>query len=253
MGCILILYWIYIKKDTYFNYKFSEYRHKLEIYKEIIEVSVPGSTEDIVFALAAIILNYLIITTSGVNEVASFAIAWRIIAIAFIPGVSIGIASITVSGIAYGAKNWENFNETIKYSTLLCLSITLLISAFFFIFAQPLCALFNFETGDLTLITRSSEILKLLVFYNFLIAFGVIPTHIYQGVGLGFKSLALTILRELVFSIGFAYLFGITFNWGIFGVYLGAIVGMNIGSLISFISIMRFNQKFKNEVMPTKD
>ena len=42
----------------------------------------------------------------------------------------------------------------------------------------------------------------------------------------------------VVTMFGIAYLFGITFNWGIFGVYLGAIVGMNIGSLISFISLI---------------
>ncbi len=253
VGCILIIYWIYIKKDTYFNYKFSEYKRKLEIYKEIIVVSLPSATEEIVFALVAIILNYLIITTSGIDEIASFTIAWRIITIAFLPSVSIGIASITVSGIAWGARNWKNFNETIKYSTLLCLAITLLFSAFFFIFAHPLCGLFSFQTGNLALINRSSEILKLLVFYNFLIAFGAIPAYIYQGVGLGFKSLALTILRELVLSMGFAYLFGIAFNWGVFGVYLGAIVGMNIGCIIGFISIMRFNQKFKKEVQTNND
>jgi Na+-driven multidrug efflux pump len=244
-----MLYWIYIKKDTFFKYKLSDYKRNLEIYKEIVVVSLPSATEEIIFSLVAIILNFLIITTSGVNEVAAFTIAWRIIAIAFLPGVSIGIATITVSGIAYGARNWVNFNETIKYATLLCLAITFLISGCFFIFAYPICGLFSFQAGDPILVNRAAEILRLLVFYNFLIAFGVIAAYAYQGVGAGFKSLTITFLREIVLSMGFAYLFGITFNMGIFGVYLGTIVGMNIGSIIGFICIMIFNRKFKKEVM----
>ena len=246
-GFLWMLYWIYIKKDTFFKFDFKYYKRKLEIYKEILVVSLPAGTEEIIFALVAIILNYLIMITAGVSEVASFTIAWRFISIAFLPCMAIGIATITVSGVAYGARNWENFNETIKYSTLLSLAITLAICAIFFVFAYPICEIFNFQAGNLELVNRSAEILQLLAFYNFLISFGATAAYTYQGVGSGFKSLGLTILRELVLSMAFAYLLGVTFNMGVFGVYLGAIIGMNIGSLFGFICIWIFNLKFKKQ------
>ena len=195
----------------------------------------------------AIILNYLIITTAGVGEVAAFTIAWRFITIAFIPCMAIGIATITVSGIAYGAQNWENFNETIKYSTFLSLAITLAICAMFFVFAYPLCEFFNFRAGNPALVHRSAEILQLLVFYNCFISFGATAAYTYQGVGSGFKSLGLTVMRELVLSMAFAYLMGITLGMGVFGVYLGAIIGMNLGSFIGFAFIWIFNMKFKKK------
>ena len=245
LGFLCMLYWILIKKDTFFEFKFSNYRRKLKIYKEILAVSIPASTEEIIFALVAIILNYLIIVTAGVEEVAAFTIAWRFITIAFIPCMAIGFATITVSGIAYGAKNWKNFNETIKYSTLLGLAITIAICAVFFIFAYPLCGLFNFQAGNSALVIRSSEILQLLVFYNCLISLGATAAYTYQGVGSGFKSLGLTILRELILSMAFAYLMGMTLNMGVLGVYLGAIIGMNLGSIIGFAFIWIFNLKFK--------
>ena len=247
MGWIWMLYWIYVKRDTFFQFKFSYYKRKLEIYKEILVVSLPAGTEEIIFALVAIILNYLIITTAGVSEVASFTIAWRFICIAFLPCMAIGIATITVSGVAYGARNWPNFDETIKYSALLGLAITLLICAVFFVFAYPLCEIFNFQAGNMALVDRSAEILQLLVFYNCLISFGATAAYTYQGVGSGFKSLALTVLRELVLSMAFAYLMGIVLNMGVFGVYLGAIIGMNIGSVVGFVFIWIFNLRFKRE------
>jgi len=248
IGWIWMLYWIYVKRDTFFQFKFSYYKRKMEIYKEILVVSLPAGTEEIIFALVAIILNYLIITTAGVSEVASFTIAWRFICIAFLPCMAIGIATITVSGVAYGARNWPNFDETIKYSALLGLAITLLICAIFFVFAYPLCEVFNFQAGDMALVVRSAEILQLLVFYNCLISFGATAAYTYQGVGSGFKSLALTLLRELVLSMALAYVMGIVLNMGVFGVYLGAIIGMNIGSIVGFVFIWIFNMKFRRQV-----
>ena len=250
-GYVWMIYWIYIKKDTFFKFKFSYYKRKLQIYKEILVVSLPAGFEEIIFALVAIILNYLIITTAGISEVASFTIVWRFISIAFLPCMAIGIATITVSGLAYGARNWHNFNETIKYSTFLSFGITLLIGAIFFIFAHAICGIFSFQVDNVVLVNRAAEILQILVFYNILISFGATAAYTYQGVGSGFKSLSLTILRELILSMAFAYLFGITLNMGVFGVYLGAIIGMNLGSLVGFICIWIFNIKFKNEVFET--
>ena len=247
VGFLWMLFWIFVKRDTFFKFDFKYYKRKLEIYKEILVVSLPAGTEEIIFALVAIILNYLIMMTAGVSEVASFTIAWRFISIAFLPCMAIGIATITVSGIAYGARNWENFNETIKYSTLLSLAITLAICAIFFIFAYPICEIFNFQAGNLALVDRSAEILKILAFYNCLISFGATAAYTYQGVGSGFKSLGLTILRELVLSMAFAYIMGIILDMGVFGVYLGAVIGMNMGSLIGFICIWIFNLKFKKQ------
>ena len=248
IGWLWMLYWIFVKKDTFFKFNLSYYRRRFEIYKNILVVSLPAALEEVIFALVAIILNFLIIVTAGVGEVASFTIAWRFISIAFLPCMAIGIATITVSGVAYGARNWRNFNETIKYSTLLGLAITVGICAVFFIFAYPLCGAFNFQANDLNLVNRSAEILRLLVFYNVLIPFGATAAYTYQGVGSGFKSLGLTVFRELILSMALAYIMGIVLDMGVFGVYWGAIVGMNIGSLIGFVFIWIFNLNFRREV-----
>ncbi|WP_298501622.1 MATE family efflux transporter [uncultured Methanobrevibacter sp.] len=250
VGFLLMVYWIFVKRDTFFNFSFIHYRRKMEIYREILFVAIPAGTEEIIFSLVAIILNYLIVVTAGVDEIASFTIAWRFISIAFLPCMAIGIATITVSGIAYGARNGPNFNETIKYSTMLSLAITLIISAVFFIFAYPICEVFNFQAGNPALVERSAEILRLLVFYNFLIPFGATAAYAYQGVGAGFKSLGLTVLRELVLSMAFAYIMGILMGMGVFGVYLGAIIGMNIGSLFGFVCIWIFNIRFQRQCSP---
>ncbi len=49
IGFLWMLYWIYIKKDTFFKFGLRYYKRKMEIYKEILVVSLPAGTEEIIF------------------------------------------------------------------------------------------------------------------------------------------------------------------------------------------------------------
>ena len=68
-----------------------------------------------------------------------------------------------------------------------------------------------------------------------------------QGMGRGTLSLLLTVVRELVFVVLLAYVFGILLNFGVNGVLVGFILGLTIGSIISLIvfeiCIKRVKQK----------
>ena len=189
------------------------------------------------------------ILTAGTMEVAIFTVVWRFISIAFLPCIAIGVSTITVSGVAYGAKNYENFKTTINYSTFISFLITLIICTVFFVFAFPISESFNFISGNVEIINRTAEVLRIMVFYPLFIPFGATAAYVYQGVGSGFKSLSLTILRELVLSVFFAYLLAIPLKMGIFGVYLGAIIGMILGCFIGFACILLFERKFKKECL----
>ena len=223
------------------------YLSKMEIYKEILLVSLPASCEEVIYSIVAICFNYLIFVTAGTMEVAIFTVVWRFVSIGFLPCIAIGVSTITVSGIAYGARNYENFKTTINYSTFISFLITLIICAIFFVFAYPISEGFNFINGNPQMISRTAEVLRIMVFYNLFIPFGATAAYVYQGVGSGFKSLALTILRELILSVFFAYIFAIPLKMGIFGVYLGAIIGMILGSFIGFVCIKLYERSFKKE------
>ena len=214
-------------------------------YKEILLVSLPASCEEVIYSIVAICFNYLIFITAGTMEVAIFTVVWRFVSIGFLPCIAIGVSTITVSGIAYGARNYENFKTTINYSTFISFIITLIICAIFFVFAHPISEGFNFINGNPQMTERTAEVLRIMVFYNLFIPFGATAAYVYQGVGSGFKSLALTILRELILSVFFAYLFAFPLKMGIFGVYLGAIIGMILGSFIGFACIKLYERSFK--------
>jgi len=242
---IIMLYWYLIKRDTFLKLSLRYYRRKWEIYKEILLVSLPASCEEVIYSIVAICFNYLIFITAGTMEVAIFTVVWRFVSIGFLPCIAIGVSTITVSGIAYGARNHQNFKTTVNYSTFISFLITLLICTIFFVFAYPISEGFNFINGNPQMIARTAEVLRIMVFYNLFIPFGATAAYVYQGVGSGFKSLALTILRELILSVFFAYLFAIPLQMGISGVYFGAVIGMILGCFIGFACIKLYERKFK--------
>ena len=250
---LVMFYWYLVKRDTFLKLRLKNYHRNLEIYKDILWVGFPASCEEVIYSIVGICFNFLIMMTAGTMEVAIFTVVWRFVSIAFLPCMGIGISTITVSGVAYGARNIQNFRITLNYSTLLSLIITAIICAIFFIFAYPISNAFNFISGNPEMIARIAEVLRIMVFYNLFVPFGATAIYVYQGVGSGFKSLVLTLLREIILSVGLAYVFAIVFNWGILGVYLGAIVGMILGCFIGFICIVIYEKKFRKEVESSKN
>ena len=245
---LVMLYWYLIKKDTFLKLNFNNYRRNFQIYKDILWVGLPASCEEVIYSIVGICFNYLIMMTAGTTEVAIFTVLWRFVSIAFLPCMGIGISTVTVSGVAYGARNIQNFRISLNYSTLLSLIITAIVCAIFFVFAYPISHAFNFISGNPAMITRTAEVLRIMVFYNLFVSFGATAVYVYQAVGSGFKSMSLTLLREIILSVGLAYLFAIVFRWRIFGIYSGAIVGMILGCFIGFICIVIFEEKFRKEV-----
>ena len=245
---LVMLYWYLIKKDTFLKLNFNNYRRNFQIYKDILWVGLPASCEEVIYSIVGICFNYLIMMTAGTTEVAIFTVLWRFVSIAFLPCMGIGISTVTVSGVAYGARNIQNFRISLNYSTLLSLIITAIVCAIFFVFAYPISHAFNFISGNPAMITRTAEVLRIMVFYNLFVSFGATAVYVYQAVGSGFKSMSLTLLREIILSVGLAYLFAIVFRWRIFGIYFGAIVGMILGCFIGFICIVIFEEKFRKEV-----
>ena len=66
-------------------------------------------------------------------------------------------------------------------------------------------------------------------------AVGVASTYVFQGVGKGLTAMFQTIMRETGFTIFFAVLFSIVFNFGVWGAWMGIVVGEVLSNNITMI------------------
>ena len=85
--------------------------------------------------------------------------------------------------------------------------------------------------------------LQIMCLFILYVPFGASAGNVFQGVGKGTVSFALTTFREFILVLIFAYLLGFTFNMGEFGIYCGMLLGGGIGSLICYACIELYINK----------
>jgi len=65
---LLMLYWFFIKKDTYVSFKFRAFRFNKQIIWDILRVGIPSSFEQLALALTALSMNYFIASIAARTE-----------------------------------------------------------------------------------------------------------------------------------------------------------------------------------------
>lgn len=241
-----MVYWMFIKRDSFLEIKMSEYERNFEIYKDILVVGIPASLEQFIISFVSILLNYWITILSGTVAVAAYTATWRLVSIGMSPLMGIGVAALTVGGVAYGARNLDNLKTSLNYGIKLGLISTALICSFFFIFADPLSYIFSYSADSSVLGPKIAEALHILCFFILLMPFGVLSGNIFQSMGQGLRSLLLTVLRSFIMEVIFAGLFAFVFNLGVVGIYAGLVCGMSVGSIMGYVYVNYYINKIKS-------
>ena len=221
----LMLYWIFVKKDTYLSYNFKDFHNDLKMYKDILVVGIPASL------------------VSGPTSVAVYTAGWRIVNIGMLPAIGIGTAAISVAGVAYGAKKYENLRVTARYAVKMALIASIIVCIVLYVFANQIAIIFSYSQSSADLAPLIASFLQIMCFFILYVPFGASAGNVFQGVGKGTISFVLTTFREFILVLIFAYLLGFTFNMGEFGIYCGMLLGGGIGSLICYACIELYINK----------
>ncbi len=232
---IILFFWLFIKKDTYIDMTFSSFRFNKIIVKDILRVGVPSSFAQLSMSIAMFILNYIVVKVNGADGVAVFTSAWRIMMLGVVPllGVAVGVTAVT--GAAYGARNAKKLDSAYTYGVKLGLFMEFAISILILIFARQLTFLFTYSKGTAHISGALTEAFRILALFLSSVPFGMLTSSMFQGIGRGENSLAITILRTLIFQIFFGYLFGVTMKMGLPGIWWGIVLGNITASAIAFL------------------
>ncbi len=229
---ILLFFWLFVKKNTFVKFRFKSFKYNGAITKDILRVGVPSSLAQMSMAIAIFILNYMIVKVTGTDGVAVFTSAWRIIMIGLVPLLGIAIGVTAVTGAAFGAKNSKKLATGYFYGIKIGVVIEVVIVALILIFASQLAYLFSYSQETAHIAGNLTKTLRELVWFLPTVPLGMLTSSMFQGIGKGENSLAITILRTLIFQLLFAYLLGVTYNFGLSGVCWGVVTGNVTASLI---------------------
>lgn len=234
---LIILYWMFIKKDTYFKYTFKNFKINWGMYKEILNVGIPAGLEELLMAVVAIIVNFLLTVVAGTTAVAVYTAGWRIISVGIIPAVGVGTAAVTVAGVSYGARNYDKIKTTVRYAVKLGFIVSLITCILIHVFAGQIAYIFSYSSNSSQLAPLITKFLQLMCLFVLFVPFGATAANVFQGLGKGTVSLGLTIIREFILVLLFACLFAFPLGLGEIGVYIGMLAGGLIGSIIAYIII----------------
>ena len=231
----VIMYWILIKKDTYVHVTFKDYEFDSKIFIDILKVGIPASLDMFVMSLAMSIYLIFISSIAGEYGIAAFTSGQRLYLFAIMPLTAIGSAVAAVSGSAYGARNADYLSRAHYYGTNFAMAFGLVMVFILVVFAPQLSLIFAYTPETANLVPEITNFLRIASFGLLLVGIGMPSSFMYQGIGRGTTSLAWTIIREVIFTVSFTYLFGIVINWGLIGIWTGLAVGRMLASILNFI------------------
>ena len=234
ISACVIMYWILIKKDTYVDVTFKGFKFDSEITADILKVGIPASLDMFMMSIAMSIYLIFISSIGGEYGIAAFTSGQRLYLFGIMPLTAIGSAVAAVSGSAFGARNWEYLSRTHSYGTKFAFQLSLVILLILVIFAPQLALIFAYTPETASLIPEITNFLRIASFGLLLVGIGMPSNFFYQGIGRGTTSLVWTIIRELILTVSFTYLFGMVFNWGLTGIWVGLAVGRIIASILNY-------------------
>ena len=243
ISLLLMLYWIFVKKDTYLSYNRKDFHNDLTMYKDILVVGIPASLEQLVLSVLTIFVNFMLTMVSGPMAVAVYTAGWRIINIGMLPAIGVGTAAISVAGVAFGARKYENLRVVARYAVKVALIASIIVCVILMVFSNQIAFIFSYSQSSSKLAPMIAGFLQIMSLFILYVPFGASAGNVFQGVGKATISFFLTTFREFILVLIFAYLLGFTFNMGEFGIYCGMLLGGGIGSLICYACIELYINK----------
>lgn len=237
---LILLYWFYIKKNTYLKPFLSNFKFNWNISFDILKVGLPASLELINNALFAGLFSLLLATVASTDAVAVYSTGWRVVTIGTTPMLAIATALISVVGANYGARKYEDIKTAHRYSIKISTIFGIAIACLIFVFAPQIAGIFTYSGTSTRLTPSLVAFLSTIVLFLPTMGYGATSTYVFQGTGRGITAMFQTILRETVFSLAFAYFFAVFLGYGEYGAWFGIIAGELVVNTITMIWADRY-------------
>ena len=232
---LILLYWFYIKKDTYLKPVFSNFSYKKDISKDIVKVGIPASIQLLNNAFFAAVFSALLTFVGSTDSVAVYSTGWRIVTIGTTPLLAIGTALISVIAANYGAKKYKNIQIAHRYAMKISILIAFIVALLTNVFAGDIASIFASSGSSVRIASELTSFLSWIVIYYPTMAVGVASTYVFQGIGKGITAMFQTILRETGFTLFFAVLLGVFLGYGVWGAWMGIVLGEIVSNNITMI------------------
>ncbi len=207
------------------------------LIRETFRVGIPA-------ALDVVIVNISFLAVLGmlgrIDQVAvgAHGVGMRVQALAFVPGLGVAMACAALVGQALGAGNIAEARAITRASVRLCVTILVVLGAFFIIFAEPIVGLFDAQPG--------SRLHELAVEWIRILGAGmpIFGAHlglvgVFQGAGATRITLKINLISTVLLQIPLGLILAFPLGLGVTGVWLSFPIGFILKLVLEIAAYRR--------------
>ncbi len=183
--------------------KLREFRPKLSVIKNIYVVGLPSIIMQAIMSILVSALNGILILFSK-TAVAFYGVYYKLQSFVFMPVFGLTQGAMPIMGYNYGARRKKRLIQAIQYTLIVAACIMAIGTLIFQLFPRQLLSIFN-ASKDMYAIGVPA--LRVMSYCFVFAALGITISTLFQAIGQGFKSMLLSIFRQLAFILPIAYIF----------------------------------------------
>ena len=240
LALICSFYVIYRKKQAV-KISLRDFKWDTKIVKKIYSVAVPSFFIISTGSFMVMGINFILTKISSI-AVSVFGIYYKLQTFVYMPTSGITQGAMPIMGYNYGAKNKKRLLATLDYSMVICAGINFVGMILFWIFPNEILSYFSATKEMISIGVPALKIISTsFVFGSICFIFSCF----FQSLGMGGASLLITLLRQIILLIPFAFVLGDSF--GLKGVWIAFLIAEGITCVCSLI-IYKYHSK-KDEVL----
>lgn len=207
--------------------------------KEILKIGLPSSMSQIMMSFGSA-LSYYYAAFYGDYALAAMGVSQRIISIAIFTFIGIATGIQPLIGYSYGALNYKRLRDTLRYSIILSMQISVIFILLFIVFSRYAVIVFISEPQ---VVAYGSKILKIFTFAIPFAALQMIFMVSLQSMGKALPSLILSLSRQGIIYIPAIIIFN--YFWKFNGLITALPITDVLTAIIGFLFFYHELIKFK--------
>ncbi|SEK98476.1 MATE family efflux transporter [Parapedobacter koreensis] len=215
--------------------RFGIWRADVKRCLAILRIGAPVAMQ-YVFEVGAFAAAAVVAGTIGANEQAAHQVAITLAATTYMMASGIAAAATIKTGNSYGKRNMMRLRRFAASSYLIVLAFMGFTALVFMIFNRYLPWIF---TGDIAVIGVAAQLLVIAGLFQLFDGTQVVGLGILRGMGDVNMPTLITFVAYWVVGLPCAYLLGITFNYGVQGIWYGLTLGLFTSSLLLYMRYRR--------------
>ncbi|PKK85922.1 MAG: MATE family efflux transporter [Thermoplasmata archaeon HGW-Thermoplasmata-1] len=248
---LLLAYWLFVKRSTYISVRFRGFRFDRRINRDIFGVGLPASIQQLAMSLTMLALNLMVVRVGGTDGIAIYTTGWRVIMIGTLPLMGIATAVVSVSGAAFGSRAMGKLDEAYRYAIRMGVVIEVVLAIVIFALAPQITSLFTQAEGGERLVDGLVRFLRITCIFYPGVAFGMLSSSLFQGIGKGINALIVTLFRTIILTIALTSLFAFVLDMGLTGIWIGLVTANLLGSAAGFCWARLHIRYMKREFPPS--